>query len=207
MNRLALFAFCLLPMLAHAEEQLRTVPAYDCIDVRGPFDLEVEAGKAHSLKISGEARHLERIKTEVVDGCLNITFKAEHGNVEIKDLPHVRITLPALRQLTEAGAGQTVLNNIDGKRLDIHYKGAGRLAANGKVESLHLEARGVGEVDAKSLIAQDADVDFAGVGSVQVYAGRRLDVSAGGMGELTYYGKPRVVNKSVAGFGSIKAGD
>jgi hypothetical protein len=28
-----------------------------------------------------------------------------------------------------------------------------------------------------------------------------------GMGNLTYYGKPRTVNKSASGIGSVKAGD
>jgi len=207
MKRLALLAICLLPMFAHAEEQLRPTSAYDSIEVRGPFDLEIEAGKAQSLKISGDPRYFDRIKTEVIDGRMTITFKSQHQNIDIKDLPHIRITLPALRRLTEEGAGQTVLTNIDSNRLDINYKGAGRLEASGKVENLRLEARGVGEVDVKNLIAQDADVDFAGVGDVQVYAAKRLDVSAHGMGDLTYYGKPRVINKSAAGFGSIKAGD
>ncbi len=207
MRRLVMLAFCLLPMFVHAEEQLRTTPAFDAVNARGPFDLEIEAGKAHSLKISGDPRLFDRITTEVVDGRLSITFKSENKNLQIKELPHIRVTLPTLRQLTEEGAGQTVLVNIDSKRLDINYKGAGRLAASGKVQDLTLEARGVGEVDVKSLIAQDANVDFEGVGSVKVYASGRLDILAGGIGDLTYYGKPRVLNKSVSGFGSIAAGD
>jgi hypothetical protein len=207
MRRLACLAIFLLPLFAHAEEQSRTVSSYDSINVRGPFDLEIVAGKAPSLKISGDGHLFDRIKTEVVDGRLNITFKAENKNLEIKDLPHIRVTLPTLRQLTEEGAGQTVLTDIDSKRLDINYKGAGRLAASGRVQDLKLEARGVGEVDVKDLIAQDASVDFEGVGDVQIYASRRLDIMVGGMGNLTYYGKPHTINKSAAGFGNISAGD
>lgn len=207
MRQLALLTLCLLPLFAHAEDQVRTTQAYDSINVRGPFDLEIVAGQAHSLKISGDPQFFERIKTEVVDGRLNITFKTENKNLEIKNLPHIRVTLPTLRNLTEEGAGQTVLSNIDSKRLDINYKGAGRLAASGKVQDLSLEARGVGEVDVKGLIAQDANVDFEGVGDVKIYASRRLDLLVSGMGDLTYYGKPRVVNKNASGFGNITAGD
>jgi hypothetical protein len=207
MRSLAILAFCLLPVFAQAEEQIRTTPGYDSIYVKGPFDLEIEAGKTHSLKISGNKNHFDRITTEVVDGRLNITFKSEHDNIGIKDLPHIHITLPELRQLVEEGAGQTVLTNIDSKRLDIDFKGAGRLAASGKVKDLLLEARGVGEVDTKDLIAQDARVEFEGIGSVRIYANRSLDVMVGGMGDLTYYGHPRVLNKSATGFGSLKAGD
>ncbi|HEX7644010.1 MAG TPA: head GIN domain-containing protein [Burkholderiaceae bacterium] len=207
MRHLILLALCSLPLFAHAEEQVRSTPAYDSINVRGPFDLEIVAGKDHSLKLSGDPRLFDRIKTDVVDGRLNITFKTENKNVGIKDLPHIRLTLPTLRNLTEEGAGQTVLTDIDSKRLDINYKGAGRLAASGRVQDLRLEARGVGEVDAKGLIAQDANVDFEGVGDVKIYASHRLDLLVNGMGDLTYYGKPRVVNKTASGFGNITAGD
>lgn len=207
MRHLILLALCSLPVFVHAEEQVRTTPSYDSINVRGPFDLEVVAGKAHSLKISGDPQLFERIKTEVVDGRLNITFKTENKNLELKNLPHIRVTLPTLRNLTEEGAGQTVLTDIDSKRLDINYKGAGRLAASGKVQDLSLEARGVGEVDTKGLIAQDANVDFEGVGDVKIYASHRLDLLVSGMGDLTYYGKPHVVNKMASGFGNITAGE
>ncbi len=207
MRRLAILAFFLLPMLVHAEEQDRKMPAFDSINVRGPFDLEIDAGRAPSLKITGDPHLFDRITTEVVDGRLNIVFKSENKNIQLKNLPHIHVTLPTLRQLMEEGAGQTVLTNIDSKRLDINYKGAGRLAASGKVQDLSLEARGVGEVDVKDLIAQDANVDFEGVGNVRIYASRRLDLLVSGMGDLTYYGKPRIINKLASGFGSISAGD
>ena len=207
MRHLAMLALCLMPLFAHAEEQTRNLSAYDSINVRGPFDLEIEAGRAHSFTITGDPSYFARITTEVVDGRLTITFKKESKNMEVRNVPHIRLTLPMLRNLTEEGAGQTVLHNIDSKRLDINYKGAGRLAASGKVQELSLEARGVGEVDVKDLLATEANVDFEGVGSVKVYASRRLDILAGGLGDLTYYGKPRTLNKSVSGFGSIQSGD
>ena len=207
MRRLALLALCLLPLFAYADEQVRSTAAFDSINVRGPFDLEIEAGKAPSLKISGDPHLFDRITTEVADGRLNVVFKSENKHIQLKDLPHIRVTLPMLRQLTEEGAGETVLVNIDSKRLDINYKGAGRLAASGRVQDLHLEARGVGEVDVKNLHAQDANVDFEGVGSVTVYASRRLDLLTSGVGDLTYYGKPQTTNKMASGLGSIAAGD
>ena len=39
---------CLAP-LAHADEQARTVGAFNAIDIRGPISLEVESGKEQSL--------------------------------------------------------------------------------------------------------------------------------------------------------------
>jgi len=77
----------------------------------------------------------------------------------------------------------------------------------GKVKQLNLQAQGVGEVDARKLIAQDANVTFQGIGTVDIYASGKLDAQVNGMGELRYYGHPKTVNKSVSGIGSVKAGD
>jgi len=57
------------------------------------------------------------------------------------------------------------------------------------------------------LIAQDANVSFQGIGSVQVYASGKLEANVSGMGELSYYGRPKTVNKTVSGIGSVQAGD
>jgi len=207
MRRFIIALLCLSPMLVHGEEQTRLAAGFDSISVKGPINLEIEAGKPHSLKLTGDGAYFGRIVTTVVDGRLNISFDREDKNVELKNFPRIVVTMPALRKLVEEAAGETVLSDIDSKHLDINYKGAGRLAASGKVKHLVLEARGVGEVDARALIAEEADVKFEGIGDVKVYASRRLDATVNGMGDFTYYGNPRTVNKSVSGFGNIKAGD
>jgi hypothetical protein len=57
------------------------------------------------------------------------------------------------------------------------------------------------------LIANDVDIDFKGIGDVKVYAKDKLDAVVQGMGSVSYFGKPRTVNKSVAGFGKVSAGE
>ena len=90
--------------------------------------------------------------------------------------------------------------------IEIGFQGAGRLVARGRVNQLKLNAQGVGDVDTKGLLAQRAKVSFEGIGAVKVYASERLDAAVAGMGSLNYYGNPKVVNKSVEGIGSVKAG-
>jgi hypothetical protein len=54
-------------------------------------------------------------------------------------------------------------------------------------------------------MTQEADVSFEGIGSVAIHAKDKLNATVRGMGNLTYYGNPRVVNKSVSGIGSVVA--
>jgi hypothetical protein len=81
------------------------------------------------------------------------------------------------------------------------------MGINGDVKTFTMKAEGVGEVDAQALLANDADVSFRGIGDVKVFARNRLDAVVQGMGGVTYYGKPRTVNKSASGIGSVKAGE
>lgn len=205
MQRLILAAvLSLTSICAHADEQLRSVTPFKGIAVHGPVSLVVEAGKSFSLKVQGDPRFIERVTSEVVDGELRLDMKDSTRN-SLQNSDRVIVTLPALQTFKGEGAGVMRLSNIRGERLDVNYRGAGRLVIDGEVRDLRLRAQGVGEVDTKGLVAQDANVSFEGIGSVSIYAKDKLNANVRGMGDLTYYGNPRVVNKSVSGIGSVVA--
>ncbi len=205
MQRLILAAvLSIASMSAYADEQSRSVSPFKGIAVHGPVSLTVEAGKSYSLKVYGDPRFIERVTSEVVNGELRLTMKDSTRN-SIESSDRVVVTMPALQTFKGEGAGVMRLNNVRGERLDVNYRGAGRLAIDGEVRTLTLRAQGVGEVDTKALIAQEADVSFEGIGSVNIHAKDKLNANVRGMGNLTYYGNPRVVNKSVSGIGSVVA--
>jgi hypothetical protein len=205
MQRLILAAvLSLASMTVHADEQVRSVRPFKGIAVHGPVSLVVEAGKSYSLKVQGDPRFIERVTSEVVDGELRLDMKDSTRN-SLENTDRVVVTLPSLQTFKGEGAGVMRLTNIRGERLDVNYRGAGRLAIDGEVRELRLRAQGVGEVDTKALLAQEANVSFEGIGSVNIYARDKLNANVRGMGNLTYYGNPRVVNKSVSGIGSVVA--
>lgn len=205
MQRLILAtALALASMPAHADEQLRKVADFKRVVVHGATHLTVEAGKAYSLKVTGDPRFIDRMSSSVVDGELHLVMK-EGSRTNYDDSDRVVVTLPVLESFKGEGAGVMHLKNVRGDRLDVDYRGAGRLVADGEVRELRLQAQGVGEVDTSELRAQDANVRFEGIGSVEIYAKDKLNADVRGMGNLTYYGKPRVVNKSVSGIGSVTA--
>jgi hypothetical protein len=202
----ALAAIFSIAATAHADDQVRTMPAFTSISVHGPLSLTVDAGKAQSLTLRGDARFIQDVSSEVVNGELRLRIR-EKKNISWHGDPRVVITVPALRAIDVEGAGEISLNGIRGERLDVNYRGAGRMGINGDVKTFTMKAEGVGEVDAQALLANDADVSFRGIGDVKVFARNRLDAVVQGMGGVTYYGKPRTVNKSASGIGSVKAGE
>jgi hypothetical protein len=203
-----LFALSGAAAAAPTAESTRALPSFIAINAKGAFSMTVEVGaKTQSVVVSGDERFVASLKTEVVDNELLITMPDKTYKTGNTNNPRIVITLPALSRVKVEGAGETILNKVNTDRLDIGYLGAGHLAANGKVKYLRLSARGVGEVDTRALHAERVDVNFEGVGEVSVYATDLLNAVAKGMGSLTYYGKPKTVNKSVAGIGSVSAGD
>lgn len=191
---------------ALADEQSRTGAAFTAIDLKGPISIDVQVGKAQAITVRGTTAFVNLIATDVVDGELRIYLR-DKGVKKMHGDPRVTITVPALHRFNMEGAGETVLRGVAGERFDVTYRGAGSMVIAGTVKQLNLQAQGVGEVDARKLIAQDANVSFQGIGSVQVYASGKLEANVSGMGELSYYGHPKTVNKTVAGIGSVQAGD
>lgn len=203
-----ILALLLTSAVASAAEQNRPLPAFHAISTQGAVNMVVEAGQAQSFVIRGDDKFIASIETRVVDGKLFITFpKNKRNNLEITSDAKILVSMPALRAFHVEGAGSAELNNLAGDSVDIGFQGAGRLVAKGRVKVLKLNAQGVGDVDTKALLAERANVNFEGIGAVKVYASERLDAVVQGMGSLNYYGNPRVVNKTVEGIGSVKAGN
>lgn len=208
MSRIALaFAVSLVCAgVAQAAEQSRTVPPFTAVSVQGPFNVIVEAGKAQSLAVRGSDKFVNDVSSEVVNGELVVRMRDRNYST-LRGDQHIVVTVPQLRAFRAEGAGEIRLNNIRGERFDVGYRGAGELRIGGEVKTFKIRAEGVGEVDTKDLIANDVDIDFQGVGNARVTARNRLDAQVQGMGSLTYFGRPKVVNKSVQGLGSVRQGD
>jgi hypothetical protein len=203
---LALAAALCFAANAQADDQVRSVPAFTSISVQGPISVIVDAGKAQSLTLRGDARFIQDLTSEVVNGELRLRTR-EKNSKSWKGDPRIVITMPSLSALEVEGAGEIKLNQVRGERLDVNYRGAGSMKINGEVKTFRMQAEGVGEVDAKALAADDVNISFRGIGDVKVTARNSLDATVQGMGNLTYYGKPRTVHKSASGIGSVRSGD
>jgi hypothetical protein len=192
---------------ASAADQVRAAAPFTSINVQGPISVTVDASAAQqSLRVRGSDKFLDNLTSEVVNGELRVRMRDKNVNTAHDD-QRIIIAMPQLRAFNAEGAGEIKLNNVRGERLDVGYRGAGSMAISGQVKTFKMTAEGVGEVDAKALIANETDIRFQGIGDVKVYAKDRLDVKVQGMGSLSYYGRPRTVNKSVQGLGSVSAGD
>jgi hypothetical protein len=206
MRKLVLALTLSLAAAAHASDQVRTAAPFTSISVQGPISVTVDRGATQSVTVRGSERFVRELSSQVVDGQLRLSLPDRTFHTQSGD-QRVIITVPELRAFSGKGAGETSIGNVRGERLDVDYKGAGSIRISGEVKTFNMNAEGAGEVDTKALIANNVNIHFKGVGDVRVYAKDRLDADVKGMGSLTYFGRPRSVNKSVAGLGQVSAGD
>lgn len=199
--------FLLASAPAWAAEQTRDVPNFTSILSQGAYKMTVNVGQKQSVLLSGNDAALARIETKVVDGALVVSMTERKRSSSNDDEVRVSINVGQLSQFQMEGAGKTDINNIAGERFRLNYQGVGMLKANGKVQTLVIQAEGVGSINARDLDAQHVDVSLEGVGSVQVRATESLRAKVDGIGALTYYGKPVRIRKSVDGIGTVSAGE
>ncbi len=206
MRRLLIISLLLLSSLACADQTM-PFPPFNAVKSDGVMDIDITVGSAQTVVVKGPDEEIAKIKFQVVDGALSITGPQSRHDVFFSNDCKVIVTVPALRLFKGKGVGEVVIKNIDNDRIDLAYEGVGSLEASGKTKWLRLKGNGVGGIDTRKLLAVDADVDFDGVGEVDVYVSNHLNAVVNGVGSLTYYGKPKSVNKSADGIGSINAGN
>jgi hypothetical protein len=201
----------------------REVHDFSMIDVSYPVQITIQQGEVESLKIEAEDNVLPGLKTQVVQGVLEIFYKSEGGKhvnpthpvkmtVVVKDLSEVNfssageLTVIGLKtqdlDLALSGAGNLKLDNIAVKNLAVGLSGAGSLAASGTTDNLKLNISGVGSYHGTDLNSKTAQVNISGMGSATVWVDDELTASISGAGSVNYYGSPRV-SKNVSGLGSV----
>jgi hypothetical protein len=178
----------------------RSLAPYTALEVSCPASLEVRLQEPESSEISGDDNLIPLITTEVKNNTLYI-----RSTQEIAPREKLRISLsnPDLIRFTFSGAGDANVSNIKNDRIEIVLSGAGDLTASGETKEAAIKLSGAGRVDAKNLLAAKAKADSTGVGSLDVYATEQLEAKASGVGEINYYGSPKIVKKDASGIGSI----
>ena len=67
-----------------------------------------------------------------------------------------------------------------------------------------MNIEGSGDVNARGLKANDAEVSTAGSGNVTLTATKSLDASIEGSGDIVFSGNPSSVRRNVSGSGEVR---
>ena len=189
--------------------EARKVDAFDSIDMEGAAHLYVTIGQRESLTIEGGAGAVKRLTTRVAGDTLYIRTKGLKHWMRDKHQGGltVRVTVPRLASLNVEGGNDVQLSGFDGGKTRIKTEGATHVRGSGHLDELTVRMEGAGHADLRNLIANEAKVTVAGVGSVYVHPRDSLDATMNGIGAILYSGSPRDVNTRMNGLGTISKHD
>ena len=221
--------FLLFASPAAASERAYSVTDFDRIAVEGPFVVTLVTGRPSAVLARGEIAALERVAIDVQGRTLRIRASragawgergaADGGPVE------VQVATRTINRATVSGAGRLAIDTVSGLRLDLSVEGAGqlaigrvavdtlfaglagsgRIALGGTAKAFRANIQGSGDLDAPTLVTDDAIIDSVTAGAVRLGARRSARVNALGLGDVEISGRP-ACTVTASGAGRVVCG-
>jgi putative autotransporter adhesin-like protein len=178
----------------------RSLAPFDSLEVSCNGSIQAHTQGQEGLEISGDDNIIPLITAEVNNGILYIRSSKEYNS---RDKLVINVSAPDLKKFVFSGAGKANLSNVKNDRVEIALTGAGSLTASGETKEADITLSGAGSVDTKNLHAVNVNVNSTGIGSVEIYVTGQLNAKTSGIGEINYYGSPKIVNRQAGGIGKI----
>lgn len=200
----------------------RSESGFEGVESHGSFDVYISNSSDHSVKVEAEENLQQYIETYVEGGRLKIGNRRGYS---VRPKRHIKIyvTGPSFSTLGTYGSGsitgQNTLSSAKKVNIDVagsgnveveinapsvsaEIAGSGNIRISGSAKDLKTGIYGSGSINAGELKTEEADVQIAGSGNVDVNANNKLNVKVAGSGEVRHKGGASV-SKEIAGSGSV----
>lgn len=223
-----LWLLALVPALAQTSSETRSVSTFSAIDVSSGIELNLVAGQPQRVDVSAETPELrERIKTEVRNGVLKISFDRKVSEMFgkssfVKNL-RVNVTAAQLTALSassgstvtvagpyatetlklEVSSGAVLKANFTATSLEAQVSSGGVATVAGKIQRLDVRSSSGGVFKGADLQAARCDASASSGGTIAVAVQETLAAKASSGGEVRYSGSPSV-SKNTSSGGSVR---
>lgn len=188
-----------------AQDNRELAGTFERVHVDASVDVEIRVGEAQSVTVRADDNLLGWIDTSVRGGVLRIGWDSPDGSGwRPKVKPRVDVTVPALAGVELEGAPEVRVRGVRGASFDVAVAGAGRLRADGKVETLKVDVAGAGDVELFDLETSEAEVEVSGAGDVELRATERVRARVSGAGDVCVKGGA-AIEPDVTGAGSVRS--
>lgn len=198
----------------------REMDSFNQINISGEYELVLAQGDKEKLEIRGNKKDLANIVTKSKKNTLHISNKGVLSDTEpiklfitIVDLHDVivygsvdirgkgKITVETL-DIVSRGSSEIELD-VDAYYLNLDLSGGSDTEIEGSATNFITSISGVGHLEAKKLVTNNAKVDISGAGTATVNVRKKLDVDISGAGTVSYEGDP-IVKSHLSGAGFVK---
>ncbi len=194
----------------------RQTANYDKINIGGPFNVELVAGKEGAILIEGDKDIIPYIETEVYENTLKVKYKKKTNTKGSRKLT-VIIPVETISNISFGGSGQlTCKTIIKANNLTVSLGGSGMVSLNteattvyssiggsgnielsGKTSNFKCSIAGSGNIKATNFKTDNIDAKIAGSGNINCYASKTLKAKIVGSGNIYYKGNPTIESKSL----------
>lgn len=191
---------------AQVSKEVREVGNFSGIDAGGAFDIQLSQAEATKVLVETETKNLEKVKTVVKNGTLEISSKG----IKNSDKLMVYITTPDIEHLDIHGAASLKgLTSLKGDMLrikasgasdldlEIYYdevktdvSGAASLNLRGEARLHTLDVSGAADANASGFQTETTRASASGASSADVNASKEVISSTSGAGTIDLTGKP-----------------
>ena len=218
----------LVPAAAQTAPETRTVASFHAVEVSNGIELQLASGTAqHVDATADDAEQLARLKTEVSDGVLKITFERKLNETwTMAKTRHLRVhvTATALTALhassgstvevtgafttdkldVSVSSGATLRGSFASTDLHAQVSSGGVATVAGKAQRLDVGASSGGVFKGSELLARACDASASSGGTVDVAVQETLTAKASSGGDVRYSGSPKDVTRHTSSGGSVK---
>lgn len=178
----------------------RQVPAFEQVELDGSAAVEIEVGRARSVRIEADDNIIPLITTEVAGKTLKIS---SHGSYSTSNPVKVWISLPRLVGVAADGSGSIHARGIAADNFAARLEGSGSIQLAGTADALVASIDGSGSLAALALVVARVTVSVEGSGGAEVSAHEKVTAAINGSGSVRYTGGAKDVTETVAGSGTV----
>ena len=197
---------------------------FNRLDMAAFGNVHITRDTREALQIKVDDNLLPYFATQVVDGVLRI-YLTTTASLRPTQPPEFTLSALALQEIrlsgaanidapyleaeqfavTLTGAGNVALSDLSAQRLTVWLAGAGNVLLAGRVTEQDITLRGSGSYQAGNLTSAKAAIRLSGVGNADLQVRDVLHAQISGVGTIRYRGRPRQVETSAIGMGTIIA--
>lgn len=171
-------------------KQVRPLSQFKSISLDFTANLEIVNGETPSFHIEAEENILPHIGTRVRGGTLYIS---QDRWIEPTQRVLIRVGTPFTTGIETSGYSELVVENIKGARLQVNI-GVGSAKLNGSATRVMIRTK-TGEIDARELQTNYADVAISSHGTIKLGVVEELVADLKNRGTIVYSGTPAIKKK------------
>lgn len=140
--------------------QTHTVKNIQSIAVNGNIDIHIKQGNSKILKIEASEKQQEKMKVDIKDNAIKISYKSSLTNDESID---VYVEVENLNALAASSGADIIFENkIEAKNLNIALSGGADLTGEISVKKLSCATSSGSDLNFKSIIADEIQLALSG---------------------------------------------